>query len=124
MADSVTKPLSWFKEGKNCRKKPLDETKLRELGESMEKKNGQLQDGLAEPDGTLISGYRRLAAAKLVGIESFTGENHFRPGRGRPSPHSSSHRERAAGKPDGLRALVSGRGAEAALSEMDGEGHR
>jgi ParB-like chromosome segregation protein Spo0J len=71
MAESVTKPLSWFKPSRNVRNGPLDETKLRELGASM-LRLGQLQDVVAEPDGTLIFGYRRLAAAKLVGIETLT----------------------------------------------------
>jgi ParB-like chromosome segregation protein Spo0J len=63
------KPTSWFKKARNIRRAPLDENKLRELGESM-LRYGQLQDVVAESDGTLILGHRRLAAAKLVGIES------------------------------------------------------
>jgi ParB/Sulfiredoxin domain len=62
------KAVGWFKESRNVRKRPHDEAKLRELGESM-LKYGQLQDVIAEADGTLICGYRRVAAAKLVGIE-------------------------------------------------------
>jgi ParB family transcriptional regulator, chromosome partitioning protein len=71
MAESVTKPLSFFKESRNVRK-GMNEASLRELGESM-LQDGQLQDVIAQPDGTLIFGHRRLAAAKLVGgIESLT----------------------------------------------------
>lgn len=71
MASRDDKPVSWFKESRNIRKAPLDETKLRELGESI-LKHGQLQDVIAASDGTLIVGYRRLAAAKLVGIEKLS----------------------------------------------------
>jgi ParB-like chromosome segregation protein Spo0J len=67
------KPTSWFRESRNARQAPLDENKLRELGASMVK-YGQLQDVVAEPDGTLIVGHRRLAAAKLMGIESLTAK--------------------------------------------------
>jgi ParB-like chromosome segregation protein Spo0J len=66
-----TRPLSWFRESKNVRIGLLDETKLRELGASMVR-FGQLQDVIAEPDGKLIAGFRRLAAAKLVGIETLS----------------------------------------------------
>ncbi len=61
-----TKPLSFFKPSRNIRK-GMNEASLRELGESM-LKDGQLQDVIAQPDGTLICGHRRLAAAKLCGI--------------------------------------------------------
>jgi ParB-like nuclease domain len=71
MAGSESKPTEWFKPSRNVRSGPLDEMKLRELGSSM-LRFGQLQDVIAESDGTLIAGYRRLAAAKLVGIETLT----------------------------------------------------
>jgi ParB-like chromosome segregation protein Spo0J len=67
----VIRPVSWFKPGANVRSEPLDDMKLRELGESMQQ-YGQLQDVVATNDGTLIIGHRRLAAAKLVGIENLT----------------------------------------------------
>jgi ParB/RepB/Spo0J family partition protein len=66
MVSRQENPTSWFKESRNVRK-GMDEASIRELGESM-LKNGQLQDVIAQPDGTLIFGHRRLAAAKLFGI--------------------------------------------------------
>jgi hypothetical protein len=44
-------------------KKPHDETKLRELGESM-LKDGQLQDVIAQPDGSLIFGHVLMAGRR------------------------------------------------------------
>jgi ParB-like chromosome segregation protein Spo0J len=64
------KPTSWFKESRNIRDR-MDEGSLRELGASM-LTYGQIQDVVAEADGTLIVGHRRLAAAKLVGIAALT----------------------------------------------------
>jgi ParB family transcriptional regulator, chromosome partitioning protein len=70
MAESVIRQIDWFKESRNIRK-GMDEASLRELGESM-LKHGQLQDVISQPDGTLICGHRRLAAAKLVRIATLT----------------------------------------------------
>lgn len=59
------KPVSWFRTAPQARKQ-FDETELQRLGESL--KTRQLQPVLARPDGTLITGERRLRAAKLVGL--------------------------------------------------------
>ena len=64
------KATSWFKESRNVRD-GMDETSLRQLGESM-LNEGQLQDVIAQSEGTLIVGHRRLAAAKLVGIATLS----------------------------------------------------
>jgi ParB-like chromosome segregation protein Spo0J len=60
-------PLSWFKEDPNQPRKTFDVAELRLLGEDM-RDNGQHQAAGALPDGTLIYGGRRVAAAKLVGL--------------------------------------------------------
>ena len=61
------KPLNWFKPDPNQPRKHFDETRLRELAESM-RVRGQLQPVLAKPDGTLLAGERRLRAAPLAGL--------------------------------------------------------
>lgn len=66
MTAFTTKPLSWFKRKPQVRRE-FDEGELRQLGESM-KAHGQLQPVLAQADGTLIAGERRLRAAELVGL--------------------------------------------------------
>lgn len=60
------KPLSWFKIHRQAWR-TFDEEKLRRLGESL--KARQLHPVLAQPDGTLIAGERRLRAAQLVGLK-------------------------------------------------------
>ncbi len=65
MATLATKPLTWFKAAPQVRQH-FDETELQRLGESL--KTRQLQPVLARPDGTLITGERRLRAAHLVGL--------------------------------------------------------
>ena len=67
MVNVVKKPLSWFKVNPQVRK-TFDEESLRRLGESL--KVRQLQPVLAQPDGTVIAGERRLRAAQLVGLET------------------------------------------------------
>jgi ParB family transcriptional regulator, chromosome partitioning protein len=68
MSQTTTKPLSWFKAQKQVRSDFGSEAELRQLGESLEKR--QLQSILAQPDGTIIAGERRFRAAQLVGLES------------------------------------------------------
>jgi ParB-like chromosome segregation protein Spo0J len=70
MAESVIRPIDWFKDSPNIRQ-VMDEASLRELGESM-LTYGQLQDVVALADGKVIFGHRRLAAAKLCGIATLT----------------------------------------------------
>lgn len=60
----IKKPLSWFKTVKNVRQ-DYGEAELLELGKSQLKR--QLYPACARPDGTLIDGHRRHAAAELVG---------------------------------------------------------
>ena len=67
MPQLASKPLSWFKVNPQARKL-FGDADLRLLGESLKSK--QLQPVLAQPDGTLIAGERRLRAAKLVGLEA------------------------------------------------------
>jgi len=62
------KPLSFFKVKPQVRKDLGPEEKLRELGESLERR--QIQPVVAMPDGTLLAGHRRLAGAALVGLET------------------------------------------------------
>ena len=66
MPTFVSKPLSWFKVAPQVRQE-FDEGDLRRLGESLQA-HGQLQPVLARPNGTLITGERRLRAAMLVGL--------------------------------------------------------
>ena len=66
MLTFVSKPLSWFKVAPQVRQE-FDEGDLRRLGESLQA-HGQLQPVLARPNGTLITGERRLRAAMLVGL--------------------------------------------------------
>ena len=66
MLTFVSKPLSWFKVAPQVRQE-FDEVDLRRLGESLQA-HGQLQPVLARPNGTLITGERRLRAAMLVGL--------------------------------------------------------
>jgi ParB family chromosome partitioning protein len=63
----VSKPLTWFHPDPNQPRKTFDEAELRALGESM--KVMQLQPVVAKPDGTVLCGGRRVAAAHLVGIK-------------------------------------------------------
>jgi hypothetical protein len=58
MGASVNRPTGWFKEPRDVGK-GMNEVSVREVGESM-LKDGQLQDVIAQPDGTLIFGHRRL----------------------------------------------------------------
>lgn len=67
MATMQMKPLTWFKPDPNQPRKHFDETRLRELAESL-KARGQLQPVLAKPDGTLLAGERRKRAAPLAGL--------------------------------------------------------
>ena len=67
MVNVVKKPLSWFKVNPQVRK-TFDEESLRQLGASL--KVRQLQPVLAQPDGTIIAGERRLRASQLVGLET------------------------------------------------------
>jgi ParB/RepB/Spo0J family partition protein len=67
MPEITRKPLSWLKVNPQVRK-TFDEESLRRLGESL--KMRQLQPVLAQPDGTVIAGERRLRAAQLVGLET------------------------------------------------------
>ena len=67
MVNVVKKPLSWLKVNPQVRK-TFDEDGLRRLGESL--KVRQLQPVLAQPDGTIIAGERRLRAAQLAGLET------------------------------------------------------
>lgn len=57
-----------LKFGRNMRTQELDESLLRELGESMRVK--QLQRIVVTPDYTVVAGNRRGRAAQLVGLES------------------------------------------------------
>lgn len=66
MATLASKPLNWFKVAPQARRH-FDEAELRQLGESLKVK--QLQPVLARSDGTVITGERRLHAARLVGLE-------------------------------------------------------
>jgi ParB/RepB/Spo0J family partition protein len=59
-----TKPVGFFKTAKQVRDVHQDD-ELRSLGESL--KVRQLQAIIAKPDGLVIAGHRRLAAAILVG---------------------------------------------------------
>lgn len=68
MKESDSKPLSFFKERANVRKRYSDES-LRELNASI-LKHGQLQEVIALISGLLICGYRRLYAARLGGIHT------------------------------------------------------
>jgi len=61
------KPLAWFKTAPQVRTTIEDDDELRQLGESL--KERQLQPVQAKPDGTIIFGHRRLAAAKLAGLK-------------------------------------------------------
>jgi ParB/RepB/Spo0J family partition protein len=67
MVNVVKKPLSWLKVNPQVRK-TFDEESLRRLGASL--KERQLQPVLAQPDGMIIAGERRLRAAQLVGLET------------------------------------------------------
>jgi ParB family chromosome partitioning protein len=67
MTTFAVKPLPWFKVNPQARKS-FDEQELRQLGESL--KVRQLQPVTAKPDGTLLTGERRLRAAQLVGLPS------------------------------------------------------
>jgi len=66
MPTFVSKPLSWFKVAPQVRQE-FDEGDLRRLGELLQA-HSQLQPVLARPNGTLITGERRLRAAMLVGL--------------------------------------------------------
>ena len=59
------KPLAWFKRKPQIRKR-FNEAEDRRLGESL--KIRQLEPVVCLPDGTIISGERRLRAAELVGM--------------------------------------------------------
>ena len=65
---TVRKPLSFLKDSSNLRDDLGDEQELLLLGESLRVR--QLQPVLALADGTVIAGFRRIAAARLVGLES------------------------------------------------------
>jgi len=67
MTTVVKKPVDWFKPDANQPRKTFDEDELRLLGDDM-RDNGQQQAVGALPDGTLIYGGRRFAAAKLAGL--------------------------------------------------------
>lgn len=60
------KPLTWFKTDPRQPRKHFDEADLRQLGESLRKK--QLQPVLCQPDGTIVAGERRYRAALLAGL--------------------------------------------------------
>jgi ParB family transcriptional regulator, chromosome partitioning protein len=66
MPEIFTKPLSWFKLDPGQPRKTFDDADLRDLGNSLKKK--QLQPVLAKPDGTLVVGERRFRAAQIVGL--------------------------------------------------------
>ena len=68
MQDRTRKPLSWFKRGTNIRHKQRSEAELRELGKSLRER--QFSAVWAQPDGLLLIGYGRLAAAELEGLEA------------------------------------------------------
>lgn len=68
MPTLTTKPLSFFKPDPHQPRKHFDEAELRNLGESLKRK--QLQPVLCQPDGTIIAGERRYRAAKLVGLDA------------------------------------------------------
>jgi ParB family transcriptional regulator, chromosome partitioning protein len=79
---SVVRPLDFFKERPNVRKHYCQES-LRELNASIVK-HGQLQEVIALISGLLISGYRRLYAARLGGIptlRAFLIEDELEAGR-------------------------------------------
>ena len=65
----TTKPLRWFKRGKHAR---IDPGRLKpNYGNSANQlKVRQLHALFAQPDGTIITGYRQFLAAELVGLES------------------------------------------------------
>lgn len=65
MATLASKPVTWFKLAPQVRVH-FDEGELRALGHSLKVK--QLQPVLAQSDGTLIAGERRLRAAQMVGL--------------------------------------------------------
>jgi ParB family chromosome partitioning protein len=67
MPVTTKKPIAWFKPDPNQPRKTFDEAELRQLGEDM-RNNGQHHAVVALPEGTLICGGRRLAAARLVGL--------------------------------------------------------
>jgi ParB family transcriptional regulator, chromosome partitioning protein len=60
-------PLAKFKRAKNVRVESRLEAELRALGKSLRAK--QVHPVFVQPDGTLISGYGRLDAAELEGID-------------------------------------------------------
>lgn len=66
MPQLLAKPLAWLKPDPKQPRKHFDEEDLRQLGESLRKK--QLQPILSQPDGTIIAGERRYRAALLAGL--------------------------------------------------------
>jgi ParB family chromosome partitioning protein len=68
MPQLLLKPVSWFKPDPNQPRKDFQEDELRQLGGSLQA--GQRQPVLAQPDGTMIDGERRLRAAHLVGLKN------------------------------------------------------
>lgn len=66
MNETTVKPLSWFILPPQIRDDLGSETELRNLGENI-LKNGQIYPVTAEPDGELVTGFRRFHGAMLVG---------------------------------------------------------
>lgn len=66
MNETTFKPLSWFILSPQLRDDLGSETELRNLGENI-LKNGQIYPVTAEPDGELVTGFRRFHGAMLVG---------------------------------------------------------
>ena len=71
MPELLTKPVSWFVPDPNQPRKSYAKKELLELAESLIT-DGQFQPVGARPDGMLIWGGRRLAAAQLGGIKELS----------------------------------------------------
>jgi ParB/RepB/Spo0J family partition protein len=63
----ISRPLDWFRPDPRQPRKNAEEAELRRLGESLQQR--QNEPVQAQPDGTIIDGWRRWLAAKLVGLE-------------------------------------------------------
>ena len=63
----TTKALNWFKADPTQPRKHADEAELQRLGQSL--KERQIEPLQAKSDGTIIDGWRRWLAAKMVGLD-------------------------------------------------------
>ena len=63
----TTKMVTWFKADPTQPRKHADEAELQRLGQSL--KERQIEPLQAKSDGTIIDGWRRWLAAKMVGLD-------------------------------------------------------